>query len=77
MDVNYKVADTRKIIDYLESCPGNIPVENIIRFSGADKLRVYPLSSNWNRAALLKSWNGKSWERLWQSAGERKLRLRR
>lgn len=41
-DINYKAVDTRKIVDYLESCPGNIPVENIIRFSGADRLRVYP-----------------------------------
>ncbi|WP_270410521.1 hypothetical protein [Bacteroides eggerthii] len=41
-DINYKAVDTRKIVDYLESCPGNIPVENIIRFSGADWLRVYP-----------------------------------
>lgn len=41
-DINYKAVDTRKIVDYLESCLGNIPVENIIRFSGADRLRVYP-----------------------------------
>ena len=25
-DINYKAVDTRKIVDYLESCPGNIPV---------------------------------------------------
>lgn len=53
-DINYKAVDTRKIVDYLKSCPGNISVENIIRFSGADRLRVYPLYSNWNRAGLLK-----------------------
>ena len=41
-DINYKAVDTRKIVDYLKSCPGNISVENIIRFSGADRLRVYP-----------------------------------
>ena len=41
-DINYKAVDTRKIVDYLKSCPSNISVENIIRFSGADRLRVYP-----------------------------------
>ena len=42
MDVNYKLIDTQKIIDYINSFSGEIRVEDIIRNSGADKLRVYP-----------------------------------
>ena len=42
MDVNYKLIDTQKIIDYINSFSGKIRVEDIIRNSGADKLRVYP-----------------------------------
>ena len=38
MDVNYKLIDTQKIIDYINSFSGEIRVRN----SGADKLRVYP-----------------------------------
>lgn len=41
-DVNYKVADTRKIVQYIASFPGEVEVEDIIRNSGAEKLRVYP-----------------------------------
>lgn len=42
MKVNYKLIDTRKIIDYINSSLGEIRVEDIIQNSGADKLRVYP-----------------------------------
>ena len=42
MDVNYKIIDTRRIMDYISSCPESVLVEDIIRHSGADKLRVYP-----------------------------------
>ena len=42
MDVNYKLIDTQKIIDYINSFSGAIRVEDIVRNSGADKLRVYP-----------------------------------
>jgi hypothetical protein len=44
MEVNYKVIDTKRIVDYLESFPQNvaIPVEDIMRNSGAEHLRVYP-----------------------------------
>ena len=42
MDVNYKLIDTQKIIDYINSFLGEIRVEDIIQNSGADKLRVYP-----------------------------------
>lgn len=40
--MNYKIIDTQKIIDYIESFPGNVPVDDIILHSNADKLRVYP-----------------------------------
>lgn len=43
MDVNYKIIDTRKIVDYIDSFSGSaISVEEILQHSGADKLRVYP-----------------------------------
>ncbi|RGM44899.1 hypothetical protein DXC10_15005 [Bacteroides sp. OM08-11] len=42
MKMNYKVIDTQKIIDYINSFLGEIRVEDIIQNSGADKLRVYP-----------------------------------
>lgn len=43
MDANYKIIDTRRIVDYIDSFSNSaIPVEDIIQNSGADKLRVYP-----------------------------------
>ena len=41
MNVNYKIIDTQKIVDYIISFPNGISVVNIILYSGADKLRVY------------------------------------
>lgn len=41
--MNYKIIDTRKIVDYINSFSGSvISVEEILQHSGADKLRVYP-----------------------------------
>lgn len=40
--MNYKVLDTQRIIDYIRSSSDKVPVEEIIRNSGAEKLRVYP-----------------------------------
>ena len=40
--MNYKIIDTRKIIDYIASFYGAVSVDDIIQNSGADKLRVYP-----------------------------------
>lgn len=40
--MDYKAADTRKITAYINLKFGDILVEDIIRYSGADKLRVYP-----------------------------------
>lgn len=42
MEQNYKLIDTRKIISYINSSAADVSVEDIIRHSGADKLRVYP-----------------------------------
>nr|WP_302828654.1 hypothetical protein [uncultured Bacteroides sp.] len=40
--MNYKIIDTLKIIDYIDSFSGNVSVDEIILHSGAHKLRVYP-----------------------------------
>lgn len=40
--MNYKIIDTQKIIDYINSFSDNVPVDEIVLYSGADKLRVYP-----------------------------------
>lgn len=40
--MDYKAADTRKITAYINLKFGDILVEDIILYSGADKLRVYP-----------------------------------
>jgi len=42
MDVNYKIIDTQRIVNYIASFPDGISVEEIILHSGAEKLRVYP-----------------------------------
>lgn len=42
MDVNYKIIDTQRIIDYITSFSKGVSVEEIIQNSGAEKLRVYP-----------------------------------
>ena len=42
MDINYKLIDTQRIIDYIISFPKGVSVEEIIQNSGAEKLRVYP-----------------------------------
>ncbi|ADV44906.1 hypothetical protein [Bacteroides helcogenes] len=42
MDINYKMIDTQRIMDYISSFPEAVSVESIILHSGADKLRVYP-----------------------------------
>lgn len=40
--MNYKIADTRKIMDYITARQESVTVEDIMQHSGADKLRVYP-----------------------------------
>ena len=40
--MNYKELDTQKIRDYILSHPDGVEVEDIIAYSGAEKLRVYP-----------------------------------
>lgn len=41
-DMNYKTIDYQKIIDYIKCGADSVSVDNIIRYSEADKLRVYP-----------------------------------
>lgn len=41
-DINYKILDTQRITDYISTSANEVSVENIILYSGADKLRVYP-----------------------------------
>lgn len=40
--MNYKELDTQKIKDYIQVHPDGVEVEDIIAYSGAEKLRVYP-----------------------------------
>lgn len=41
--MNYKELDTERILIYLESFECEVSVEDIIAYSDADKLRVYPI----------------------------------
>ena len=41
-NMDYKLLDTQKIVAYITSRPGAVPVDDIIRHAGADRLRVYP-----------------------------------
>ncbi|MCD8182346.1 MAG: hypothetical protein LUE99_03835 [Bacteroides sp.] len=43
MNANYKVLDTQRIIDYISLSLDGVQVADILRNSGADKLRVYPV----------------------------------
>lgn len=40
--MNHKIADIQKIIDYISYFSDWVSVEDILSYSGADKLRVYP-----------------------------------
>lgn len=42
MNIDYKALDTQKIGDYIDALEVVVTVDDIIRNSGADKLRVYP-----------------------------------
>lgn len=41
-NLNYKIIDTVKIVDYISLFETSVCVDDIIQNSGADKLRVYP-----------------------------------
>lgn len=41
-NINHKIIDTQRIVDYISSSSIEVSVEDIILHSGADKLRVYP-----------------------------------
>ena len=42
MDMDYKQQDTIRILHYLRRYPDGVAVDDILRHSGADRLRVYP-----------------------------------
>ncbi|WP_300647908.1 hypothetical protein [uncultured Bacteroides sp.] len=42
MEQNQKAIDTQKIIDYINSFSDTVEIESVLKYSGADKLRVYP-----------------------------------
>jgi len=42
MNLNYKIIDTAKIVDYISLFETSVCVDDIIQNSNADKLRVYP-----------------------------------
>ena len=43
MNMNYKEKDTKAILAYLESVGNEASVDDIVKNSGAEKMRVYPI----------------------------------
>lgn len=41
--MDYKEIDRKSILEYIEKQGGQCPVQDIIKNSGAEKLRVYPI----------------------------------
>ena len=42
-EMDYKEIDRKSILEYIEKQGGQCPVQDIIKKSGAEKLRVYPI----------------------------------
>ena len=42
-EIDYKEIDRKSILEYIEKQGGQCPVQDIIKDSGAEKLRVYPI----------------------------------
>lgn len=42
-EMDYKEIDRKSILKYIEKQGGQCPVQDIIKNSGAEKLRVYPI----------------------------------
>ena len=42
-EVDYKAIDRKAILKYIKQQGGQCPVQDIIKNSGAEKLRVYPI----------------------------------
>lgn len=42
-ELNYKEMDRKRIMDFIAARGGEVDVECIIKESGAEKLRVYPI----------------------------------
>lgn len=62
MDINYKLIDTQRIIDYIISFPKGVSVEEISKFRVLKSYGYIPLFLNWNRVDSWKYWRGKSLE---------------
>lgn len=43
MAIDYKEQDRKKILDFLVSRGGEASVDTLIAYSGAEKMRVYPI----------------------------------
>ena len=63
MTMDYKALDTQKIRDYIDASDGMVAVDDIIRNSGADKLRVYPALFELEHEDISRWRSGKSLER--------------
>ena len=42
-EMDYKEIDRKSILEYIEKQGGQCPVQDIIKDSGAEKLRIYPI----------------------------------
>ena len=42
-EMDYEEIDRKSILEYIEKQGGQCPVQDIIKNSGAEKLRVYPI----------------------------------
>lgn len=42
-EMDYKEIDRKSILEYIEKQGGQCPVQDIIKNSGAEKLRIYPI----------------------------------
>lgn len=64
--MNYKERDRKLIMEYMATRGGEVSVEDIIRESGAEKLRVYPILFEEEQAGHVKVT-----DREWMGAAER------
>lgn len=66
--VNYKSLDIQKIRCAIRSCPEGLAVADLIAWSGADPLRVYPIlfeleQSGWLEVTERSEWGAPRWVR--------------
>ena len=66
--MNYKSLDIRKIRCVIRSCPEGLAVADLIAWSGAEPLRVYPIlfeleHSGWLEVTERSEWGAPRWVR--------------